>query len=340
VLHEHLRDVRSVRKRAVALSPCLHLAPEGLVLGAGTVLLPADGRRLKNLQGQEARILALLSAAFGDAVSPSVLGNIERAAKSWRDGDDLLAAIHLAHAGLREPQDSYAAARRLFMADGLMKAGTSPRDILEALDLDASYIDSVEKFYNPLQPRVPAGSGVTSGQWTRVLSFLAALPAAQAERLGVWAAGFLGGPEAVGAVAAAGLLLFPSPNRIRIEGKIKDLPGGRYSWNRDEARLHLTYEAADGSQRTFTAWLKDDDKFVDQSQRVVGRLLPDGTIAIESAAVSPDLVKDDEPRLCPAPGPDKLGSEKGRDYEDVVKSVVNPPDKTHTAGHRLSAPKP
>jgi hypothetical protein len=79
----------------VPISPAPHFAPDGLILGAGTILLPAEGhRRLANLQGYEARLLALLSATYGKAISPSVLGNIERAAKSWRGGDDCLAAIH------------------------------------------------------------------------------------------------------------------------------------------------------------------------------------------------------------------------------------------------------
>jgi len=80
---DHLRDAWSVQKRAVPISSGLHLAPEGLVLGAGTVLVPADGeRRLASLQGQEARLLALLSATYSKAIAASVLGNIERAAKS------------------------------------------------------------------------------------------------------------------------------------------------------------------------------------------------------------------------------------------------------------------
>jgi hypothetical protein len=156
VLHERLRNAWSVRKRAVPISPAPHFAPDGLVLGAGTILLPAEERRrLATLAGQEARLLALLSATYGKAIPQSVLGNIERAAKSWRDGDDCLAGIHLAHARLPKPDDSYQAARRLFMADGLMRAGTSPHDILQALDLDPSYVEAVEKLYNPLEPRVP-----------------------------------------------------------------------------------------------------------------------------------------------------------------------------------------
>jgi hypothetical protein len=186
VLAERLRDAWFVRKRTVPISPALHFSPDGLVLGAGTILLPAEGhRRLAKLQGEEARLLALLSATYGRAIAPSVVGNIERAAKSWRDGDDCLAAIHLAHARLPQPDDQYEAARRLFVTDAFIKAGTSPFAILDALSLDRSYVQALEKFYNPLQPRVPAGSGRTSGQWTKVLSFLAELTAMQAERLGV-----------------------------------------------------------------------------------------------------------------------------------------------------------
>jgi hypothetical protein len=71
------------------------------VLGAGTVLVPAhEARRLASLDGQEARVLALLSAAYGKAVAPAVLGNIARAADAWRQGDDCLAYIHLAHSRL------------------------------------------------------------------------------------------------------------------------------------------------------------------------------------------------------------------------------------------------
>jgi hypothetical protein len=171
VLHEQLRNAWHVRKRAVPISPVLNLTPEGLVLGAATVLVPADGpRRLQSLRGRETRVLALLSAAYGKAIAASVLGNIERAAKAWREGDDCLAYIHLAHAGLRDLQDPYESARRLFIVDGFMKAGTSPRAVFDALGLGAAYADTIEKLYNPDEPRVPAGSGRISGQWTRLLS--------------------------------------------------------------------------------------------------------------------------------------------------------------------------
>jgi hypothetical protein len=69
VLYEQLRDKWHARERAAPIHPAMTFAAEGLVLGAGTILVPAEGiRRLKSLRGQEQRILALLSAAHGKAV--------------------------------------------------------------------------------------------------------------------------------------------------------------------------------------------------------------------------------------------------------------------------------
>jgi hypothetical protein len=167
VLSKKLEDAWQARRRAAPISPVLKFAPEGLVLGAGTVLLAAEGgRQLNSLEGKEARALALLSAAYNKAISPSVIGNIKRAAQAWSAGDDCLAYIHLAHAQLPVLGDPYEAAHRLFIVDGFIKAGTSPSTVFEALHLSSQYIDAVEKTYNPAEPRVPAGSGSKSGEWT------------------------------------------------------------------------------------------------------------------------------------------------------------------------------
>jgi hypothetical protein len=119
MLHERLREAWHARKQAIAISPVLTFAPQGLVLGAGTILVQADSsRRMQSLDGQEVRVLALLSAAYGRAVAPSVLGNIKRAAKAWGEGDDCLAYIHLAHARLPALQDQVEAARRFLKQAG------------------------------------------------------------------------------------------------------------------------------------------------------------------------------------------------------------------------------
>jgi len=325
-----LADAARVPGGTIPISTVLHLTSERLVLGAGTLLVAADvARRLSSLRGQEARVLALLSAAY----NASVLGNIERAAKSWREGDDSLAYIHLAHAGLPELQEPRNAARRLFLADELMKAGGKPRTIFEILDLDAAFIDALEKRYNPAEPRLPAGSGRISGEWTRLLSWLGNLTAAQAAELDVFAARFSAW------AAVFGLLFVPSINNLGVEGEVPGLPGLRYGWNRDETLLHFTYDSPDGRRRAFTAQL-EDDLFRDPHGRVVGRVLPGGSIAIDRAAVSPDLVDENEPRLCPEPGPDKAGgSEMGRKYEDYVKKFVNPEPRTPSGcGVQLANP--
>jgi hypothetical protein len=239
MLDQQLRDAWRAQERAVSISPVMRFVEDGLVLGAGTVLVARDGaRRLQSLKGHEAELLALLSAAYGKSVAPAVLGNIECAAKCWGEGDVCLAYIHLAHARLPELQDPREAARRLFIVDRFIKSGTSSRAIFEALGLGAAYIDAVEKLYNPDQPRVPAGSGITSGQWTSdaetgeataadgtggdgaqgssllgrmpapAASFLEDLDAAEVAELGTYALRILG---PVGAAAAAfGLLFIPS----------------------------------------------------------------------------------------------------------------------------------
>jgi hypothetical protein len=281
VLDEKLRNAWHARERAVPLSSVPHLAPNGLVFGVGTVVVAADGaRRLRSVRGQEARVLALLSAAYRKPVHPAVLGNIERAGKSWSEGDDCLAHIHLAQSELRAPGDPREAAFRLFITESLMNVGVSPRSIFEALEVGAPYIDAVEKLYNPAEPRVPGGSGRTSGEWTRELSFLGELAADATEHLGAFALRVLA-PRVNGIVAAFGLLFVPSPNKLSVEGEVSGVPGLRYAWNRDESQLHLTYDGSDGSARTFTAELQDD-LFRDMGGRVVGRVLPGGSVVIGS----------------------------------------------------------
>jgi hypothetical protein len=225
------------RRRAVPISTVLNFAPDGLVLGAGTVLLRTEGaRRLQALAGQEIRALALLSAAYGRAVAPSVLGHIERAAKAWRQGDDCLAYVHLAHARLGELPYPHRAAERLVLTDAFLNAGGSTRTIFAALKVGRSYIDALEKDYNPDEPRVPAGSGSTSGQWTRdgeasaptlpsylapsAPSWLGYLAPSAATPLGEYALSILA--DTAGAAAALGLIFIPSNKDVNVEGDIQE----------------------------------------------------------------------------------------------------------------------
>jgi len=55
-------------------------------------------------------------------------------------------------------------ARLLYYADGLIKGGVPPRALMTYLGFDTRALDLLK--YNPDQPRVPAGHGRASGEWT------------------------------------------------------------------------------------------------------------------------------------------------------------------------------
>ena len=150
------------------------------------------------------------------------------------------------------------------------------------------------------------------------------MTASQAEQLGLWATRLLT-PLAVGAgaVEVFRLIFVPSPNRIRVEGDIAGLPGGHYSWNRDEAQVHVSYKTADGEQRTFTAQRKGN-KFLGPQGQVVGTVLPDDNVTIDSDALPGRPANDNEPKLCPRPKPDKRTNDKGLEYEAFMRPLVNP----------------
>jgi hypothetical protein len=318
--------------------------------------------------------------------SPSVLGNIERAAKSWSEGDDFTAHIHLAHTGLRALDDFPKAAHRLRMARVRWITAPSPRAVFEALRLGAHYIDRLEKLYNPAQPRVPAGHP-DGGQWTcgdwadseeadenvvvgkkpareetqgssllsrmplpaagPATSFLSSLDTAQALNLGLFAVRML--TLAGGAAAVFGLLFIPSPDNVHVEKDVEGLPGWRYSWNRDEATLYLKYDHPGVPQRTIALRINDRDEVLDEKGKVVGKVIGGNKITIDPAAVLRDVMREDEPKLCPRAEEDRPGSDQGkehpenfaRQYEDFVKLIINPlPEGPTPSGYAYYLPRP
>ena len=384
MLNQQPRDHLRAREPIVLASPMMIFTPQGLMLGAGTILLPADGaRKLKSLKGSEQQVLALLSAAYGVAVAPTVLGNIERAAKCWSEGDDYTAHIHLAHTGLRALDDLPNAAHCLRTAKGVLDHGGSPRSVFEALRLEPRYIDALEKRFNPDQPRVPARNP-DGGQWTSgdasegeqasetvvsstnpasetqgpsllsrmplpaaapATGFLSSLDAAQLLRLGLFAARVM--TIAGGAAAVFGLLFIPSPNNIHVEEDVEGIPGLRYSWNHDETYLYLKYDRPGSARRTVALHINDKDEVIDDEGRIVGKVIGGNKITIDRVAVLPDLVKQDEPKLCPEAKEDRPGSDQGKDYkdnrsrqyEDFVKAIINP-DSPTPSGYAYYLPRP
>jgi hypothetical protein len=163
VLSDDHQEAWRQRERDLPVEPELTFQDVGLVLGAGTVLAPATevgGKRSVCLDDAEPRLAVLLAAAYGRDAGQGALRHIRRAASRWNAGDDVLASVHLAMTGLGRMPDQRRASHRLFLADCLLEAGIQPQALLRALDLGPL------RRYDPDQPRVPAGGGRTSGQWT------------------------------------------------------------------------------------------------------------------------------------------------------------------------------
>ena len=149
-------EARFAARRAQGLRRNLEITDEGVLLGAGTLLAGLA------LDGEEARILAVLSAAFACAVSPQILDILGKAIALWKGGEKFRAQLHLTYARLPPLTEEQAFA--LCAADELLKEGMTPRALTKGLGLDPAALDALEK-YNPDQPRVPAGSGRASGRW-------------------------------------------------------------------------------------------------------------------------------------------------------------------------------
>ena len=154
------------RRLSDASGLSLRFSDAGLMLGAGTVLARANASaRDVAIDVTDPRLVALLAAAHLRWPEPLGLAHLRRAADRWRVGEDALAAMHLALSGLDKLERPATDAHRLFLADGLLKTGFDADTIVKALDLDPSPDGQVAK-YSPDQPRVPAGGGRTSGEWT------------------------------------------------------------------------------------------------------------------------------------------------------------------------------
>jgi hypothetical protein len=165
MLAERLSKAWDERKRSTPIDPIMKFTAEGLILGAGTVLVRSSSGRDIPIDRFEPRVRALLAAAHLQPPSAESLGHLRKAAERWREGDDDLAAIHLALSRIGRLAEPEVDAHRLFLADGLLKDGIEPDAIVAAIEAGGPAFERLQK-YDPDQPRVPAGSGRTSGQWT------------------------------------------------------------------------------------------------------------------------------------------------------------------------------
>jgi hypothetical protein len=147
--------------------PYLHIDDKGLFLGAGTLIASMIADELSApvlaIDGEEERILALLSLAFRKPIPIVALKFVKRASAQWAKGERALAHFELAYARL--PRfETREDARALFYADELVKLGVSPRALMLSRDIDTSQLDFLK--YNADELRVPPGSGRESGRWT------------------------------------------------------------------------------------------------------------------------------------------------------------------------------
>jgi hypothetical protein len=309
---------------------------DGLLLGR-TMLIERRGGRF--VVRDRAEIKKLLRHTLGkSAIVDRLMPGLATVASALNANDPCLARIAAVH--LKIPDIPNLGARdKMEAEDAVIKSAIKIVDAVPRSIFRTSEFAQTAKAYNPAEPRVPAGSGTISGEWTRGLTLVEELSESAAAFLGRLALEALG-PEAVSAAVSFGLLFIPSPNNSRVEGEVSGVAGLTYTWNRDETELHFTYDSGGTVLHTFTAHL-EDDQFVDDKGRIVGRALAGGSVVIDPAAISSDLVDEDEPKLCPAPGPDKPGgSERGRDYEDYVKKVVNPDNPTPRGlGYQLPNPQ-
>jgi len=166
MLAERLNKAWSAHRSSTAVGDVMRFADEGLVLGAGTVLasLGEPGRSV-SIKENDPRLITLLTAAHLRIPSPASLAHLIKGAQRWNEGQEALAAMHLAMSGLDRLRQPEADAHRLFLADELLKAGFGTDAVIAAVDVGDPNLAQLRK-YDPDQPRVPAGSGRTSGQWT------------------------------------------------------------------------------------------------------------------------------------------------------------------------------
>jgi len=337
------------RGRFRAVKPGMCLEKDGLVLGARTVLAERDRDGNILLDGREEKLLTLLSVAYGGPVSHSVLSKLRRAGRHARGGDEPIAAMEVALA-LPELQDPAPAARRLFIADGLLETGVSPRDIWTALEFDPAPLDALAKEYNQAEPRVPGGSGRVSGEWTSGDAVEAAEAAAEAAATNIVRELLLNGAR--GAARYAPLISFLAPlldassaGGTRTEGAIRGIADLRYVRYGDEAALRIV--RASDNRTLLVMYLGTDESFVDPGSGLVAHL-EHGELVFDALSARDEAKPDDdfeEPKLCPKPPlPDSQGlvgpsGARSKAYEDYMKAKINPLNPTpHGFGYQLANP--
>ena len=141
-LHQYLEKAWLAEGRFRAAHRALTFTDQGLELGKGTLLVKFIqdqwDRRSLDIDGQEERILALLSVAWDHPMPDGILRHFHSASRALAKGEMVQACLHLAYTGLQPLDYDSDSFRLLFIADGLLEAGVSGNDLRKAWGLGRS----------------------------------------------------------------------------------------------------------------------------------------------------------------------------------------------------------
>ena len=361
---ETLRKRFEERLRHRTIGCAIEINDAGLVLGAGTILArmtkDEGGEPILDLDADRQRTCALLAVVYGQIISPDVFRHIAGASEQWRRGDKVLAHIRLAFARLPRLKDR-GDAYRLFVAETLLERGLSPRALMLALGFDPT-ASNLSK-YDPDQPRVPAGSGSNSGQWTSgqansqaagsasvtsrpiTTGVRAAVAIAAAGESGTLAEGLyaamtgsefltglavLGG--VVGAAAVLGTIFVPWQKNAISEGTIPGETDLRYSLDDDTGALRFLRQTETGQDVVALARRGRDGIFFEVETGLPVARVVGGSLVFDAAS----LANEAEDAQTRANTPARASIET--DTTDKPQLCPDPgPDAPHGASERAIA---
>lgn len=254
----------------------------------------------------------MVAAALGRALDASEEAHVRGAVTAFGKGQTALALAHFVHAGIGRLADAKGASLRLHAADALMKAGVGPKAICEMIAGQP-----LRRDYNPDQPRVPAGNGDESGQWTAgsdaagqtapkaearatptarearsapppILTPLAA--AARRSPLfsriisAITLRGLATLASRLSAVTAiAGVLFVPDSDDSVERGAVAGRDAYRYVWDKQAIWLEFSADI-DGKSVPLARGRQHGDAYVDDSGRILARIVG-RTLVIDIAAL-------------------------------------------------------
>jgi hypothetical protein len=138
-LHDRLEKAWADEGRYRNTHRTLTFTKRGLEIGNGTVVAKYSrddwNRRILCIDGQEERILALLSVAWDHPMPDGIIEHFHSASRAFSKGELSLAHIHLAYTGLQPLEADEENLRLLFMAEGFLRAGVPGNEIRKAWGL-------------------------------------------------------------------------------------------------------------------------------------------------------------------------------------------------------------